>query len=352
MLQATIRLHEGEFTLDAAFDSPGGTLVIIGPSGAGKTLTLKALAGVLTPDGGRIVLGGRTIFDSDAGVSVPSQLRRVGYVPQDYALFPHMTVEGNIGFGLRGGEREARVDEMIDLVGLGEQRGLRPRQLSGGQRQRVALARALAVRPDVLLLDEPFSAVDAPSRQALIEEVAGVLTRGGTPAVLVTHNRDEALRLGDRLAVLIGGRVRQMGTPAEVFSTPADEEVAAFVGVETIAEGRVEGVAGGLATVSVGERVVEAGGEVSAGDSVLVCLRPEDVTLGPPAEGAATSARNHLPATVRRVVPSGPWVRVELDAGFPVVALITKQSLEDLALAPGSAVVATFKATAVHLIRK
>ncbi|MEX0683440.1 MAG: ABC transporter ATP-binding protein [Dehalococcoidia bacterium] len=355
MLDAAIRHTAGDFALDVAFDSPGGTLVIIGPSGAGKTLTLKAIAGVLSPGAARITLDGRILVDTASGVSMPSQLRRVGYVPQDYALFPHMTVEGNVGYGLRGlsgAARHARVDELIDLVGLAEQRKLRPRALSGGQRQRVALARALAVRPDILLLDEPFSAVDAPARQSLIEDVAGVLARTATPTVLVTHNRDEALRLGDRLAVLIAGRIRQLGSPAEIFSAPADEEVAAFVGVETIAEGRVETIADGLASVRVGDHTIEAGGEVTPGDPVLVCLRPEDVALGPRTEGTATSARNRLPATVRRIVPSGPWLRVEMDAGFPLVALITKQSLEDLALAPGSPVLATFKATAVHLIRK
>ena len=169
--------------------------------------------------------------------------------------------------------------------------------------------------------------------------------------MFITHDLDEALRLGDRLVVLMDGRVRQEGTPQQIFAAPADEEVAAFVGIETIAPGWVQDVADGLATIAVGDRVVEAGGDVAAGDGVLVCLRPEDVTPGPPSD-APTSARNHLPATVTRVIPAGPWVRVELDAGFPLVSLITKQSLEALSLAPGSEAVATFKATAVHLIRR
>jgi molybdate transport system ATP-binding protein len=352
MLDVAVRHTIGDFTLDAAFDSPGGTLVIIGPSGAGKSLMLKALAGIVRPDAGRIVINDRSVFDAGSGVDLPPQLRNVGYVPQDYALFPHLTVEGNIAFGLNGRDKSARVDELVEMTGLDGQRKLKPARLSGGQRQRVALARALAVGPDVLLLDEPFSAVDALLRLALMEDVARVLTRTETPAVLVTHNRDEALRMGDRIAVLIDGHVRQVGSPPEVFAAPADEEVAAFVGVETVVAGHVRDISHGIATIVVGERVVEAGGDVSSGDNVLVCLRPEDVTLGPPAEGAPTSARNHLPATVVRVTPAGPWMRVELDAGFPVVSLVTKQSQEDLRVEAGTPVVATFKASAVHLIRK
>jgi tungstate transport system ATP-binding protein len=211
----------------------------------------------------------------------------------------------------------------------------------------------LAVRPDVLLLDEPFAALDAPTRASLLEDVRSLIVRTQTATVFVTHDRNEALRLGDTIAVMIGGRIRQAGSPAEVFGTPVDEEVAAFVGVETIAPGRVRSVDGGVAVVDVGGQTVEGGIEASVGDDVLVCLRPEDVTLS--AAGVdipATSARNRLRGRVVRVTPSGPYVRVEVDAGFALVALITKQSLEELALTPGSEVIATFKASAVHLIRR
>jgi molybdopterin-binding protein len=169
--------------------------------------------------------------------------------------------------------------------------------------------------------------------------------------VFVTHDRSEALRLGDRIAVLMEGRIRQVGSPSEVFAAPADEQVAAFVGIETIAVGQVRSVTDGMAAVDVAGRAVEATAAGEAGDDVLVCLRPEDIVLSPPSDaGQASSARNRLPATVVRITPAGPHTRVELDAGFPLVALITKQSLEDLALGPGSSVLASFKATAVHLI--
>jgi molybdenum ABC transporter, ATP-binding protein len=356
LLEMAVRHRLGEFILDAELVCGRGPLVIIGPSGAGKSASLRAIAGVLRPDAGRIAVNGRLLLDVERGIDVPPQSRRVGYVPQDYALFPHLSVEGNIGFGLRGlghDERRRRVAEMIALTGLGEQVALRPKQLSGGQRQRAALARALVVRPDVLLLDEPFAALDAPTRASLLEDVRSLIVRTETATVFVTHDRNEALRLGDTIAVMIGGRVRQAGSPAEVFGTPVDEEVAAFVGVETIAPGRVRSVDGGVAVVDVGGQTVEGGTEGIAGADVLVCLRPEDVTLSAAGVDApATSARNRLRGRVVRVTPSGPYVHVEVDAGFTLVALITKQSLEELALKPGSEVVATFKASAVHLIRR
>jgi tungstate transport system ATP-binding protein len=282
--------------------------------------------------------------------------RRMAVVFQEPLLLD-ATVESNVGTGLalRGvprEERRARVRDWLGRFGISELASRPARALSGGEAQRTSLARALVLEPEVLLLDEPFAALDEPTRQALIDDLARLLAQTGAATVFVTHDREEALRLGDRLAVLMAGRVRQEGTPQQVFAAPADEEVAAFVGIETIAAGRVESVADGLALVRVGGRPIEAGGDVRPGDAVLVCLRPEDITLGPTADGAPTSARNHLPATVTRVTSAGAWARVEIDAGFPAVSLITRQSLEDLALAPGSAVVATFKAAAVHLIRR
>jgi molybdenum ABC transporter ATP-binding protein len=355
LLDLAVRCRLGEFLLDAELACERGPLVIIGPSGAGKSATLRAIAGVMRPDAGRIVVNGRVLFDVERGVDVAAQLRRVGYVPQEYALFPHLSAEANVGFGLRGvrgEEKRSRVREMIALTGLEEQRALKPRQLSGGQRQRVALARALAVRPDVLLLDEPFAALDVPTRASLLEDVRSLIAKTGVASIFVTHDRNEALRLADTVAVMMDGRIRQVGTPGEVFGSPADEEVAAFVGVETIAPGRVRSADGGVAVVEVGGQVVEGGGDVSAGDEVLVCVRPEDVVLGPVTEGLATSARNHLRGHVVRVAPAGPFVRVEVDLGFGLVALVTRQSVEDLGIAAGAECVATFKASAVHLIRR
>jgi molybdate transport system ATP-binding protein len=355
LIDLTLNHRLGAFLLDVTLQAESGPLVVIGPSGSGKTLILRSIAGVVRPDSGRIVVNGRTMFDDSARVNVAPQERNVGYVPQDYALFPHLTVEKNVGYGLRGpsAEKAKRVAEAIELVGLGEQRKLRPRGLSGGQRQRVALARALAVHPEALLLDEPFSALDAPTRESLLEDVRRLIAATDTPTIIVTHDRNEALHLARTIAVIVDGRIRQVGPPTEVFASPVDEDVAGFVGVETVAAGRVRSVDNGVALVEVGPHVIEGGSGVSAREDVLLCLRPEDVLIGPAAEGAiVTSARNRLPARVTRFAASGPFLRVYLDAGFPLVSLVTKHALEELGLEAGSEVTATFKATAVHLIGK
>ncbi|MEO8457971.1 MAG: ABC transporter ATP-binding protein, partial [Chloroflexota bacterium] len=316
-LDLAISVRLGDFAIDAEILCERGPLVIIGPSGAGKSATLRAIAGLLRPSGGRIAVNDRILFDSERGVDVPPQSRRVGYVPQEYALFPHLSAEGNVGFGLRGlagEEKRRRVGEMLALTGLEEQRSLKPRQLSGGQKQRAALARALAVKPDVLLLDEPFAALDAPTRATLLEDVLALIATTGVASIFVTHDRNEALRLAETVAVMMDGRIRQVGSPGEVFGSPADEDVAAFVGVETITPGTVRSMEGGVAVMDVRGRSVEGAGEVRAGDAVLVCVRPEDVVLGPAGTAVGrTSARNHLAALVVRVAPSGPFLRVELD---------------------------------------
>lgn len=326
------------------------TLVVLGPNGAGKSTLLQLIALLERPDGGDILMDGRS-----AGRDRLSLRRRMALVFQEPLLLD-TTVEGNVvsGLSLRGvprGDRAQRVRTWLQRFGIEAIAKRSARTLSGGEAQRTSLARAMVLEPELLLLDEPFAALDSPTRQALIDDLERVLMEAGCTTLLVTHDRAEALRLGHRVAVLIDGRVRQVGTPDEVFGSPADEEVAAFVGVETIVRGRLRHSDDGLARVAVGEREVTAASALEEASDVLVCLRPEDVILAPPDEPESlTSARNHMPATVKRVVTSGPYVRVELDAGFPVVALITRQAREELAIKPGAEVSATFKATAVHLI--
>ncbi|HEY5639196.1 MAG TPA: ABC transporter ATP-binding protein [Dehalococcoidia bacterium] len=329
----------------------GEVLAVVGPNGAGKSTLIGVLGLLEKPERGEV-----SFESAPVSGSYLAYRRRMAVVFQEPLLLD-ATVEANVttGLSLRGvprDERRERARSWMERFGIGELAGRSARTLSGGEAQRTSLARALVLEPEVLLLDEPFAALDEPTRQSLMDDLARALGEGGPATVFVTHDRDEALRLGDRLAVLMDGRIRQEGTPQEIFAAPADEEVAAFVGIETIAPGRVQSVEEGLASVLVGERLIEAGGDVSPGDGVLVCVRPEDVTISPTGDGGTTSARNRLPATVTRVTAAGPWARVELDAGFPLVALITKQSLEDLSLAPGTAAVAVLKATAVHLIRK
>ncbi|MBI2913381.1 MAG: ABC transporter ATP-binding protein [Chloroflexi bacterium] len=329
---------------------PGEVLAAVGPNGAGKSTLLHVMALLEHPSRGQVTFDGQPLSGGYLAYR-----RRMAVVFQEPLLLD-ASVEANVrsGLSLRGvprGEQRPRVSQWLERFGLAGLAQRSARTLSGGEAQRTSLARALVLEPEVLLLDEPFATLDAPSRDALIDDLDRALGQSSVATVFVTHDRAEALRLGQRLAVLIGGRIRQVGTPAEVFATPVDEEVAAFVGIETIAPGRVRSLEAGLALVDVAGAVVEAAVAADPGPAVLVCLRPEDVVLSPAQDHPGpTSARNRLPATVRRILPAGPHARVELDAGFAMVALITKQSLEELCLGPGSRVVASFKATAVHLI--
>jgi molybdate transport system ATP-binding protein len=230
------------FTLDAEWTADGGVAALFGPSGAGKTLTLQCLAGLLRPDAGRIVVDGRVLFDATTGVDVPPQARRVGYVFQGYALFPHLSVADNVGFGLRGRprrERDMRVAEVMTRLGLAGLERRHPGELSGGQRQRVALGRALAIDPALLLLDEPLSALDSPLRRTLRDELRAVLADWGTAAVVVTHDFTEAYRLGDRIVVYEAGKVVQAARRAELLWQPASESVARIMGIPNVLHGTV-----------------------------------------------------------------------------------------------------------------
>jgi molybdate transport system ATP-binding protein len=241
-LEVAIRLGVPGFDLDVAWSAGSGVAVLYGPSGAGKTLTLQCLAGLLRPAAGRIVVDGRVFFDGQAGVNLSAQERRVGYVFQGYALFPHLTVADNVGFGLRDrprAERARRVTRVVEQLGLGGLERRYPRELSGGQRQRVALGRALAIEPALLLLDEPLSALDAPLRRALRDELREVLSDVGTAAVVVTHDFTEAYRLGDRIVVYDAGRVVQSAPRAELLWQPASESVARIMGIPNILHGTV-----------------------------------------------------------------------------------------------------------------
>jgi molybdate transport system ATP-binding protein len=230
------------FSLDVEWTAGEGVAALFGPSGAGKTLTLQCLAGLLQPDAGRIVVDGRVLFDADAKVDLPPQRRQIGYVFQGYALFPHLTVAENIGFGLRDRARDEgrrRAADVIARMGLEGLEARRPHELSGGQRQRVALGRALAPDPALLLLDEPLSALDATLRQSLRDDLGRILADWGTAAVLVTHDFTEAYRLGDRIVVYENGRVIQAAPRAELLWQPASERVAGIIGIRNVLRGTV-----------------------------------------------------------------------------------------------------------------
>jgi len=330
-----------------------GVTVVFGASGAGKSTVLRCLAGLERPDEGTIRFGQETWFDSGRSVFVPPRKRRVGFVPQDYSLFPHMSVERNIGYGLielPAMERRSRIRETILWLGLeGLERRL-PLELSGGQQQRVALARAVARRPCMLLLDEPLASLDTPTRVRLRGELRRLLRQLAIPTLLVTHDRTEALALGDDLVVMDEGKNVQHGLVHEVFSRPVSLAVAGIVAVETVQPGVVV-ENGELVTVAVGDRKLTAlGNELPAGArEVYVCIRAEDVIL---MKGEATqnSARNCLPAVVHGLTREGPIVRIDLDCGFPLRAMLTNQACEELELQINQSVLALVKAPQVHLI--
>ena len=241
-LNVAIHLGLPGFTLDVEWTAGDGVAVLFGPSGAGKTLTLQCLAGLERPERGRIVVDGRVFFDSGAGVDLRPQERRIGCVFQGSALFPHLTVLDNVAFGLRDrprAERVRRAGEVIERLGLGDLSARYPRELSGGQRQRVALGRALAIDPALLLLDEPLSALDRPTRERLREELRSVLTEGRTAAVVVTNDFTEAYRLADRIVVYREGRVIQAAPRAELLWRPGSEPVARIAGIRNIFHGVV-----------------------------------------------------------------------------------------------------------------
>ncbi len=355
MMMDIAKTFSGGFTVEARLTvelGPSTVLILFGPSGSGKTTLLRCLAGLERPDKGRIQFISRPWFDAEQAIDVPPQERGVGYMSQEYSLFPTYSVAGNIGFGLGGlktDERRRRVAEGLALLKLQGLEQLKPRQLSGGQQQRVALARAVAKHPSLLLLDEPLSALDAPTRTHLRSELRGLLKQLAVPSVVVTHDWAEALALGDQMAVIGAGRVLQMGTPQEVFNRPNGEEVARIVGIETALEGRVLESSGGLMTVDVAGTKLVALGEDEVGPDVFVCIRAEDVVLEPVGAGA-TSARNHLVGEVREVQSLGALVRVTIHCGFLLSAVVTRAAVEDLRLSPGMPVTASMKAGAVHLV--
>ena len=334
----------------------GRTLAVIGPNGAGKTTLVMQLALLERPDEGQVIFEGAPVWRGGMLGGRELELRRRMAVVFQEPLLLDRSVISNVEAGLRlrgvaRGERRERAERWLARFGVVALARANARSLSGGESQRVSLARAFALEPEVLLLDEPFSALDQPTRQALIDDLAAVLAETHLTTVLVTHDHDEAARLGDQVAVLMHGRIVQRGVPSEVFGAPANEVVAAFVGVETILEGTVIGRDEGLVLLAVGPHVVEAI-DARSFDAALLCLRPEDISIARAGERVPGSARNQLPGRVRRVVAAGADARVEVDCGVPLTARITRRSVEDLNLDVGTEVIASFKATAVHLIPK
>lgn len=339
------KLFPPAFRIDADLRVPldqSPVTVLFGPSGAGKTTLLRLIAGLERPDSGSISFRGREWFGA---ASLAPQQRRASFLFQDYALFPHLTVAENVAFGSHSRQKTA---EVMQAFGLGEFSRRLPRAISGGQQQRVALARALAADPALLLLDEPLSALDAGSRARLRQELRRTLLASSIPAVVVTHDRAEAIALGDWIAVIVDGAIRQTGPIQDVFRKPADPQVAESLGVENILDAKIVGRESGLLTLQVGATQLQC---VDNGEqeTVAACIRAEDVALTRDLH-QASSARNRIVGTVCSVSFEGPLARIEIDCGFPLVALITAQSAVELAMQSGDAICAIVKATSVHLL--
>jgi iron(III) transport system ATP-binding protein len=267
---------------------PGSLSAVLGPSGCGKTTLLRVIAGFERADRGEIVLGGRTLEDERTNVA--PEKRGIGYVPQEGALFPHLNVESNVAFGLTRAERRGRaVAELLDMVGIAQLAKRLPHQLSGGEQQRVALARALARKPQVLLLDEPFSSLDASLREAVREEVHALLRSQGATTVLVTHDQEEALSLADSVAVLRDGQIVQHAAPSELYEAPLDSELASFLGAVNLIDAEIDD---GIAHTSLGALELRDGksrrhGGSGAGGTVVL-VRPEQLEVLPREEGSGS----------------------------------------------------------------
>jgi molybdate transport system ATP-binding protein len=355
MLEAEFQVPLADFTLEAAFRAaPGRLTVLAGENGAGKSTLLRVLAGLVAPVRGHARVDDLTLFDAGARIALPAEQRPIAYVPQELALFPHLSVLENVAFGLSsqrlpGAEVRSRTHAALERFALGDIAARRPRTLSGGQQQRVALARALVLEPRLLLLDEPLSALDPGTRRTVRAELREVLSALPCVTLLVTHQPADALALADDLLVLERGRITQTGPLAGVLAAPGSAYVAEFLGVNLFEGVVVERLAAGTAHVAVGDaRLVIP--DPGTCDRVRLVVHPREIVLSRDApEG---SARNRLTGAIREIAPeppAGDTLRVTLASVPPVTAQVTRSAAEELGLAPGMRVVASFKATAVQV---
>jgi molybdate transport system ATP-binding protein len=339
-LEADFTLPLRTFALDLALEV-SRTVALVGPSGAGKTSALRVVAGLAHPQRGRVALDGEPWLDTAFRLSLPPDRRRVGLVFQDYALFPHLSVRANVAFGSRG----RAVDPLLERFRIGHLASAHPAELSGGERQRVALARTLAREPAVLLLDEPLAALDAHTKAEVRHELAELLRELALPTVLVTHDYEDAAALADHVGVLVEGRLRQLGTPAELVSRPRDAFVASFTGANLL-RGRARRGEGALTAIRL-----ESGEDLYSADEaegeVGVVVYPWEVSVARSHAPDADSALNVVRGQVGSLVEVANRVRVRVG---PLTAEVTAASAARLELAAGGVAYATFKATGTRLV--
>jgi molybdate transport system ATP-binding protein len=349
------------FQLDVDFVVPAGVTILFGPSGAGKSSVLRCIAGIVTPDAGSILVGQTALFDSASGVNLPIRKRGVGYVFQDLALFPHLTALGNVEFGIDSLDRDDRRDRALALMQalkIAHTADRKPAQISGGEAQRVALARALAVRPKLLLLDEPLSAIDEATKLGIIADLKGLNRDLELPILYVTHNRDEAVTLGERILIMERGSIVAAGEPLEVFGAPVSKSVARLTGVENLFEAQVLNVFADSGTASVlvsdqnGSCQIDIPGlDRASGQVVTVAVRSGDILLATsPLHN--TSARNILPGTIGRIDKTADRILVNVISGVNWVVSVTREAALELDLSEGQSVWIAFKTYSCHILDK
>ena len=341
-----VSLRLGSFALrDVSFHAaPGEILVLLGANGAGKSVCLETIAGFHRPSSGRILIAGRDVTE------LQPEKRRIAFLVQDFALFPHLSIEKNVAIGCEPRSDVVALHAMLARFGIAHLARSLPEHLSPGEKQRAALARALASRPSLYLFDEPFAALDAATAENLRVELAAFMRRSEVPSVFVTHDRAEALTLADRIAIVDGGAIRQHGSAAEVLARPNSVAIARFLGIENLLEGQVTAEAGDAFRVSVGGigiSLAERGAAPPSPHRVTLCIRAENVHLLPPQSAAQP---NRLRARVVDLRRSGPLWKVTLDCGFSLVAYALPQTARECNLAPGSAVDAEIDARDVHVL--
>lgn len=355
MLEVTVTARLGSFAIDARLQAGGGITMLFGRSGSGKTTLMHMLAGLLRPESGAIRFGDRIVFDSAAGIDLPPDARAIGYVFQDARLFPHLSVLGNLRYGLKRARRNGAshsCDDIIDLLELAPLLERKPATLSGGEAQRVAIGRALLRQPDVLLMDEPLSSLDIESREQLIEFIALIGRDVAKPVVYVSHSIEEVVRLGDNMALMSAGRIVEQGTVGDIMSRVDLGPLTGRHESGAVIDGVVEAhdAAYGLSAVRFAgkQRLYVPELKLKPGERIRVRIRSRDVALSSERH-ADSSYLNVLPATVTEIAsPDGdPQIDVRLDAGVPILARITRKSRDAMKLEPGKQVFALIKSVAI-----
>lgn len=356
-LKVELRKHQRGFKLHLTFTAAPGITILFGPSGAGKTTVLDCIAGLVTPDSGSISVAAQTLFNQARGINVPVRQRRIGYVFQDLALFPHLTAEQNIQYGLdrlSENDRRHRSDAILESFRIAHLRSRKPGEISGGERQRVALARALVTDPCLLLLDEPLAALDGATKAKIVDDLRAWNQSHRIPILYVTHSRDEVFALGERVLVLENGKIVAEGTPHEVMSAPLRETVAQLAGFENIFDATVfaPNETRGTMTCKLGASNVELETPLvraSAGTSLRVGIRAGDILLAT-VQPVGLSARNLIPGRVVSLEKRDVIVEAKVDCGVEFRVHLTLAARDSLHLQPGNQVWLVVKTHSCHLM--